>query len=57
MACGEQRNGRRVRRNAWEKWVGGGGIAQIYVTEIGMGAKKIAGAIGGNTIGLKLHEN
>lgn len=35
----------------------GGGIAQIYVTEIGMGAKKIAGAIGGNTIGLKLHEN
>lgn len=37
--------------------LGGGGIAQIYVTEIGMGAKKIAGAIGGNTIGLKLHEN
>ena len=43
---------KRLREMGW-----GGGIAQIYVTEIGMGAKKIAGAIGGNTIGLKLHEN
>ena len=34
----------------------GGGIVQIYVTKIGMDANTIAGAIGGNTIGLELHE-
>ena len=59
MACGEQGNGRRVHRNTREKWVGvggGGGGAQIYVTKIGMDANTIAGAIGGNTIGLELRE-
>ena len=36
--------------------LGGWGEVQICMPKIGMDANTIAGALGGNTIGLELHE-